>query len=177
MGYGDSSRPSVVLIGPPGAGKTTIGRRLACVLNQQFVDSDFVIESKVGKTCSEIFAEDGEEAFRALEAEVIAEALQEPGILALGGGAVTHAGTRSLLDQQTVVFVDVSDDTGIERTTRPHNRQQRPLLAGKDADTRYRNLMAQRRPLYREVADYRARTDQRSPQQVVADILGFLETL
>lgn len=85
MGYGDSSRPSVVLIGPPGAGKTTIGRRLARVLNQQFVDSDFVIESKAGKTCSEIFSEDGEEAFRALEAEVIAEALQEPGILALGG--------------------------------------------------------------------------------------------
>ncbi|MEY8208755.1 shikimate kinase [Corynebacterium sp. MNWGS58] len=173
----ENTRPAVVLIGPPGAGKTTIGRRLARVLNQQFVDSDSVIEQKAGKTCSEIFAESGEEYFRTLEAEVIADALQEPGILALGGGAVTNAGTRSLLEEQTVVFVDVSDDTGIERTTRPHNRHQRPLLAGADAGTRYRRLMAQRRPLYREVADYRARTDQRSPQQVVADILGFLETL
>lgn len=173
----EHEHPSVVLIGPPGAGKTTIGRRLARVLNQEFVDSDAVIEHRVGKSCSEIFAEFGEEYFRELEAEVIAEALRQPGILALGGGAVTNPGTRALLEEQTVVFVDVSDDVGIERTTRPHNRHQRPLLAGADASTRYRNLMAQRRPLYREAADYRARTDQRSPQQLVAEILGFLETL
>ena len=150
----EHEHPSVVLIGPPGAGKTTIGRRLARVLNQEFVDSDAVIEHRVGKSCSEIFAEFGEEYFRELEAEVIAEALRQPGILALGGGAVTNPGTRAR-----------------------HHRHQRPLLAGADASTRYRNLMAQRRPLYREAADYRARTDQRSPQQLVAEILGFLETL
>lgn len=177
MTSAEQPRPSVVFVGPPGAGKTTIGRRLARVLNQTFVDSDSVIEQRAGKTCAEIFADSGEDAFRELEAEIIAEALHEPGILALGGGAVIHEGTRGLLGEQTVVFVDVSDETGIERTTRPHNRDQRPLLAGADASERYRKLMAQRRPLYREVADYRARTEQRSPQQVVADILGFLETL
>ncbi|MCT1408742.1 MULTISPECIES: shikimate kinase [Corynebacterium] len=166
--------PCVVLIGPPGAGKSTIGRRLSHALNCDLVDSDHLIEMAEGKPCGEVFSEKGEPAFRELEAEHVAEALQKGGVVSLGGGAVMTASTRELLERHTVVFLDISAEEGARRTADDRNR---PVLAADNPVEHYRSIVETRRPFYLEVADFRVRTDTRSPQQVVGDILGFLETL
>ncbi|WP_373456411.1 shikimate kinase [Corynebacterium sp. 70RC1] len=168
-----SSRTIVVLVGPPGAGKSTIGRRLARALNAPLVDSDHLIEQATGKSCGEVFTELGEPAFRELEAEHVASALQERAVVSLGGGAVITDSTRELLAEHLVVWVDVSAEEGARRTA---GESTRPVLHAEDPVAHYTQLINTRAPLYREVADYRARTDGRSPQQVVADILGFLES-
>lgn len=167
-------RPIVVLVGPPGAGKTTIGRRLANALNTSVVDSDVLIEQHQGKPCGAVFSELGEPNFRDLEAEVIDFALTTAGVVSLGGGAVTTESVRQKLRKQIVVWVDVSAAEGVRRTAVENSR---PLLDATNPLERYSELLAQRRDFYKEVADYRAHTDGRSPQQIVADILGFLETL
>ena len=168
------SRPRVVLVGPPGAGKSTIGRRLASALNLPLVDSDELIEQGEGKACGEVYAELGEGAFRELEIGYVARALATGGVVSLGGGAVLTDSTRELLERHTVIFLDISPEEGARRTSGDSNR---PVLAAADPLEHYRNLVEARRPYYQEVADYRVRTDARTPQQVVGDILGFLDTL
>ncbi|QPK78215.1 shikimate kinase [Corynebacterium lizhenjunii] len=166
--------PRVVLVGPPGAGKSTIGRRLSRALNCELVDSDDLIEGGEGRTCGEIFAEEGEPAFREIEERYVARALESNGVVSLGGGAVLSQATRDLLEAMTVVLIDVSAEEGTRRTQRSTTR---PVLYAEDPLAHYRNLLEQRRVYYQEVADYRARTDGRTPQQVVGDILSFLESL
>ena len=95
-------------------------------------------------------------------------------IIGLGGGAVLTDSTRELLERHTVIFLDISPEEGARRTSGDSNR---PVLAAADPLEHYRNLVEARRPYYQEVADYRVRTDARTPQQVVGDILGFLDTL
>lgn len=168
-----ATAPAAVLVGPPGAGKTTVGRRLARALGVAFADTDEMIEDRTGRACGEVYADLGEEAFRVLEAEVVEAALAGEGILALGGGAVVTPATRELLTRHTVVHLDVSVAEGVRRTARGGHR---PILAGTDPEARYRELLGRRRPLYDEVADFRVRSDERSPQRVVAQILSFLET-
>lgn len=168
------TQPMVVLVGPPGAGKSTIGRRLARALSLPLVDSDQLIEEAEAKTCGEVFSELGEPAFRELEAEHVARALMTGGVVSLGGGAVLTESTRELLANHTVVWIDVSPEEGVRRTVAENTR---PVLAAADPEAHYRNLLDVRAPLYRGVADHRVRTDQRSPQQSVADILNFLETI
>lgn len=168
------SSPHVVLVGPPGAGKSTIGRRLARALNCELVDSDELIEERAGKACGEVFAELGEPAFREVEAEVVRDALTTPGVVSLGGGAVLTESTRTLLDNLTVVFLDITPEEGVARTLGDSNR---PVLNSADPLAHYAQLLETRRPLYAEVADLKVRTGVRSPQQVVGDILSFLETL
>ena len=167
-----NSAPRVVLVGLPGSGKSTIGRRVASALNLPIVDSDVLIEQGEGKACGEVYAELGEEAFRELEVGYVARALATGGVVSLGGGSVVSEEVRALLQRHTVVWIDVSAEEGIRRTA---DDSTRPVLDGEDRERRYRELVVEREPYYREVATFRVRTDERPPQRVVAEILGFIE--
>lgn len=168
----DPPAPRVVLVGPPGAGKSTIGRKLARELGVELYDTDAGIEEETGRTIGEIFADDGEPGFRTIEEQVVRRALlSERGVVSLGGGAVLSPHTRALLRDRTVVYLEISVAEGLRRTGASTTR---PLLNGTDPGAKYRELMRIRRPLYREVATVRVRTDGRSPGRVVCAILGRL---
>ena len=165
--------PKAVLIGLPGSGKSTIGRRLAKAMGCRLIDTDAVIEERTGRTIAEIFSADGESAFRRIEEDVIREAVQtHDGILSLGGGAVTSPGVRDALAGQTVIYLEISAAEGIRRTS---GSTVRPLLAGPDRAEKYRGLLADRVPLYRRVATIRINTNRRNPGAVVRYIVGRLE--
>ncbi|MCX2930321.1 shikimate kinase [Mycobacterium sp. CVI_P3] len=165
--------PKAVLIGLPGSGKSTIGRRLAKSLGVAMLDTDAAIEEKTGRTVADIFANDGEKEFRRIEEEVIRDALRtHDGVLSLGGGAVTTPGVRKALAGHTVVFLEISAAEGVRRTS---GSTVRPLLAGPDHAEKYRTLMNQRVPLYRRVATIRVNTNRRNPGAVVRHIVARLE--
>lgn len=164
--------PRVVLIGPPGAGKSTIGRRVAQALDLSLLDTDVEIERTTGRTIPEIFEEDGEPAFREIEEKVVADALaHHDGVVSLGGGAILSERTRDRLVGHTVVYLELSVAEGLRRTG---NNMSRPLLNGGDPAQKYRDLMRRRRPLYRQTATIRVRTDGRSPGRVVQQVLAKL---
>ena len=165
--------PKAVLIGLPGSGKSTIGRRLARAMGLQMLDTDVMIEEREGRSIAEIFAAEGEPGFRRIEEQVVREALEShDGILSLGGGAVTTPGVRDALAGHTVVYLEISAAEGIRRTG---GSTVRPLLAGPDRAERYRELMNQRVPLYRRTATIRINTNRRNPGAVVRHIAGRLE--
>ncbi|MCK0175304.1 shikimate kinase [Mycolicibacterium sp. F2034L] len=165
--------PKAVLVGLPGSGKSTIGRRLAKALGVAMLDTDVAIEQRTGRAIAEIFAEDGEKEFRRLEEEVIRDALQNhDGVLSLGGGAVTTPGVRDALAGHAVVYLEISAAEGIRRTG---GSNVRPLLAGGDRAEKYRALMTERVPLYRRVATLRVNTNRRNPGAVVRHIVHRLE--
>jgi len=167
--------PKAVLIGLPGSGKSTIGRRLAKALGCALIDTDAAIEERTGRRIADIFAVDGEAGFRRIEEQVIREALQShDGILSLGGGAVTSPGVRDALAAQTVVYLEISAAEGIRRTS---GNNLRPLLAGPDRESKYRGLVTDRVPLYRRVATIRINTNRRNPGAVVRYIVGRLNNL
>ncbi|TMM37285.1 MAG: shikimate kinase [Actinobacteria bacterium] len=165
-------RPVCVLVGPMGAGKTTVGGLVAARLGVPFLDSDAIIEARAGKPIPEIFIDDGEDHFRALERVAVADALaSHPGVLALGGGAVLAEPTRVLLRGHTVVFLSVQLSDVMHRVGMGLGR---PLLAVNPRAT-MRVLLDQRRPLYEEVATATVTTDGRPPEDVataVVDALG-----
>ena len=161
----------VVLVGPPGSGKSTVGAALADLLGLPLHDTDAAVEVTQGRTISDIFIEDGEPAFRALERAEVARALAEDdGVLALGGGAPVDPGIEQLLVGQTVVFLDV----GIaDASKRVGFDQSRPLLAVNPRASWVR-LMKERRPVYERVATFRVDTAGRTPQDVAAEVAGLL---
>lgn len=166
--------PRAVLVGLPGAGKSTIGRRLAKALDVEMLDTDAAIEARTGRTIADIFSTDGEPEFRRIEEEVIREALAEhSGVLSLGGGAVTTPGVRDALAGHTVVFLEISAAEGVRRTS---GSTVRPLLAGAGRAEKFRELMTQRVPLYRRLAKIRVNTNRRNPGAVVGYIVSRLET-
>lgn len=165
--------PKAVLIGLPGSGKSTIGRRLAKAMGVSMLDTDAAIEEKTGRTVADIFANDGEKEFRRIEEEVIRDALAtHDGVLSLGGGAVTTPGVRDALAGHTVVFLEISAAEGVRRTS---GSTVRPLLAGPDHAEKYRTLMNERVPIYRRVATIRINTNRRNPRAVVRHIISRLE--
>ena len=165
--------PKAVLIGMPGAGKSTIGRRLAKALDLALLDTDTAIEETTGRTIADIFATDGQPEFRRIEEAVIRLALESHhGVLSLGGGAVTTAGVRAALVGHTVVYLEINAAEGLRRTS---GNNRRPLLAGSDRAEKYRTLLAERAPLYRGVATIRVNTNRRNPGAVVRYIVERLE--
>jgi shikimate kinase len=165
--------PKAVLIGLPGSGKSTIGRRLAKAMGLSVLDTDAVIEERAGRSIAEIFTAEGESGFRKIEEQVIREALEShDGILSLGGGAVTTPGVRDALAGHNVVYLEIGAAEGIRRTG---GSVVRPLLAGPDRAEKYRELMAERVPLYRRVATIRINTNRRNPGAVVRYIVGRLD--
>ena len=163
--------PRVVLVGPPGSGKTTVGEALAALLGTALHDTDRAVEEQQGRSISDIFVEDGEAAFRSLERDEVARALaQETGVLALGGGAPVDPTIEALLAGHTVVFLDV----GIaDASRRVGFDRSRPLLAVNPRSSWVR-LMAERRPVYERVATYRVDTAGREPDEVAAEIASLL---
>ena len=163
--------PVAVLVGPMGAGKTTIGRAVAAELGVPFGDTDAIIEDRAGKPIPEIFVDDGEAAFRALERTVVAEALETfGGVLALGGGAILDEGTRKLLHPHTVVFLSVELTDALKRVGLGAGR---PLLAINPRAT-LKFLLDERRPLYTEVATHTVTTDGRSPAEIAPEVATLL---
>jgi len=166
--------PKAVLIGLPGSGKSTIGRRLAKSMDLPLLDTDAVIEKSTGRTIPDIFSNDGEAEFRRIEAEVVCDALAtHDGVLSLGGGAVTTPAVREALTGHTVVYLEISAAEGVRRTG---GATFRPLLAGPDRGERFKELMAERVPLYRQVATIRVNTTHRNPGAVVRYIGSRLES-
>ena len=162
----------MVLVGPPGAGKTTVGRVLARRMGLGFTDVDALIVERAGKPIAAMFTEDGEDAFRALERAVVAEALTSTeGVLALGGGSVLAAVTRERLRGHRVVHLMVGLADGIRRTGMS---TARPLLAGVNPRATFKALLDARAPLYREVATVEVETSRRNPNQVVRAVLEAL---
>ncbi|KGN42548.1 shikimate kinase [Knoellia aerolata] len=165
------SRPVAVLVGPPGAGKSTIGQALADALGVAFHDTDTAIESEQGCSISDIFVLDGEPAFRALErAEVARAVASEPGVVALGGGAPMDADTREVLAGHVVVFLDVGIADAAKRVGFDGSR---PLLAINPRAT-WTRMMNERRPTYEAVATVRVDTAGRDVADVVAEIVEHL---
>ena len=163
--------PAVILIGPPGSGKSTVGPLLAGLLGVEFADTDGLIARRAGKPVGDIFIDDGEDAFRDLERSAAGEAISgHRGVLALGSGSVLGQATRSLLAGQRVVYLEtgfraVAKRTGLDG---PH-----PPLPGNPRG-RFRQFLEERRPLYEGLAWLTVTTDDRDPQQVAGEIAAAI---
>jgi shikimate kinase len=166
------SAPLVVLVGPPGSGKSTVGALLAARLGTGYRDTDADIVASTGRPVADIFLDEGEAHFRELEAAAVRAALAgHDGVLSLGGGAVLREETRTLLEGHPVVFLDVGLHDAVQRVGLD---APRPLLIGSPR-ARWRELMEQRRPLYTEVARTVVATDGLTPDQVAEAVLNALE--
>jgi shikimate kinase len=165
------TRPVLVLVGAPGAGKTTVGRKAAARLGVDFRDTDSDVAEIAGKRISDIFVDDGEAHFRRLERAAVARALAEhTGVLSLGGGAVLAEQTRELLTAHHVVLLDVDLSAAASRVGL---NRDRPVLA-LNPRAQLKLLLQERQPLYREVATTTVETTGRSVAQVVDAVLATL---
>jgi shikimate kinase len=166
------SGPLVVLIGPMGVGKSTVGQLLAERLGVGYRDTDDDIVAEQDRSIAEIFVDDGEEAFRAIEKRAVRHALDEhDGVLALGGGAILDADTRALLAGRPVVYLAMDVEEAVKRTGLG---VARPLLAV-NPRKQWRELMEARRHLYESVATVVVATDGRTPEEVGRIALDALE--
>lgn len=164
--------PVVVLVGPPGAGKSTVGALLAERLGTDYRDTDADIVAGTGKPIAEIFYDEGEPHFRELELAAVRSAVDgHRGVLSLGGGAVLAADTRRLLAGRPVAFLDMDVAEAVKRVGLD---APRPLLTV-NPRKQWRALMEERRPLYTEVARTVVATDGRTPEDVAQAVLDALE--
>jgi len=164
----------IVLVGVPGAGKTTVGKLLAKNLGIDFFDSDQVIESRAGKSVSDIFTQDGEPAFRKLEHDVIVELLDSNNVvLALGGGSLGNDETRAKVKGARTVWLVAGLAQAVDRVGMNRNR---PLLLG-NVRGQLADLMAAREPFYKEVAAIAVDTSKLIPSEVVTEIVSELEKI
>ena len=166
------SGPLVVLVGPMGVGKSTVGLLLAERLGVSYRDTDDDIVAEQGRTIAEIFVDEGESAFRVIEKRAVRRALGEhDGVLALGGGAILDSDTRALLAGQRVAYLSMDVEEAVKRTGL---NTARPLLAV-NPRKQWRELMEARRHLYEEVATAVVTTDGRTPEEVTEAALDALE--
>lgn len=164
-------RPEAVLVGLPAAGKTSVGKKLAKILNLDFLDIDRFIEQQEKKTIKEIFSQHGEPHFRFLEEMSIAENIDKTnGVLSLGAGAILSPKTQLLLKQHNVVYLEISKEEGIKRVTK---NSKRPLLLADPEDV-YNNLFLQRVPIYEKLAKVHIQTRNRPTHQVARQIARSL---
>jgi len=159
---------SLVLVGPMGAGKTSVGRRVAKQLEVGFIDTDRRISGEHGPI-PDIFAAHGEAHFRALESAAVSAALDEGGVISLGGGAVTSQATRELLRGHPVAFLTVTPEAVARRLA----GSGRPMLAGEDPLERWKQIYEQRRSWYEEVADATFDTSRRPMQRIAEEIAAW----
>ena len=168
-----NSLPNIYLVGPMGAGKTTVGRHLAELLGREFLDSDHEIERKTGATIPWIFEKEGESGFRARETNVLNDLTARSAlVLATGGGAVTQSENRKLLKQRgIVVYLYTPVELQLQRTHRDKNR---PLLQVENPEKKLRDLLTVRDPLYREVAHFIVETNQGAARDLAQKILQLI---
>ncbi|GAB2837181.1 shikimate kinase [Microbacterium insulae] len=163
-----SPTSAIVLIGPMGAGKTSVGKRVARALEVPFFDTDAAIAREHGPI-ERIFADSGEEQFRALEREAVIEGLATGGVVSLGGGAVLHPATQADLADARVVLLTVAPRVVAHRV----RGSNRPLLQGDDAASRWSAIYEQRRPLYERLADVSFDTSSGPLQHVVDRVVDW----
>lgn len=161
------TRETIALIGPPAAGKSRVGKRLAKLLELPYVDTDAVVVSQHGPI-AEIFAAHGEPHFRALERTAVAEALRKPGVVSLGGGAVLDPATQADLADARVVLLTVRAEAIAKRIT----NGKRPLVTDLES---WKRLVAARSDLYASLADYTADTSSRPIDTIVAEIAQWAQ--
>ncbi|QGX40440.1 shikimate kinase AroK [Permianibacter aggregans] len=170
-----TNKRNIFLIGPMGAGKTTIGKQVAQLLKMEFIDADQEIEDRAGAPIDWIFELEGEEGFRKREVKIIDELTLRQGIvLATGGGAIVAKENRiALAGRGAVVFLETSIDQQLERTRKD---KRRPLLQTDDPKETLEELAENRDELYREIADYIVSTDRGSVKSVAKDIVDMIQS-
>ena len=170
------SSNNIILIGPMGSGKSTIGQLLANRLHREFYDSDYYIEEKTGVDIPCIFDVEGEEGFRLRETRAIKELTEKQNlVIATGGGSVTRAENREILKSAGfIIFLDTSVNQQMERLK--HDKK-RPLLRTENPRERLEKLLNERKPLYIELADLRIQTDRKYARHICIDVLFYKITL
>lgn len=169
-----AEKRNIFLVGPMGAGKSTIGRHLAQQLHMEFYDSDTVIEERTGADIAWVFDVEGEEGFRVREEKVINDLTEKQGIvLATGGGSIKSKESRNRLSARgIVVYLETTIDKQLARTQRD---KKRPLLQTDQPKEVLETLAEERNPLYEEIADFVVRTDDQSAKVVANQIIELLE--
>jgi len=167
------SANNIILVGPMGSGKSTIGQLLANRLDREFLDSDYYIEEKTGVDIPCIFDLEGEEGFRLRETNAIRELTSKSNlVLATGGGSVTREENRKLLRSSGfIIFLDTSVNQQMERL---RHDKKRPLLRTENPRERLEKLLNERKPIYLELADLRIQTDRKYARRVAAEIIPKL---
>lgn len=172
-----AANPNIYLVGPMGAGKTTVGRRIAELKGMSFVDSDHEVEKRTGVDIAFIFDMEGEEGFRKRERDMIAELSEQPNtVMATGGGAVLDNSTRDLLSARgVVVYLETSLEQQLARTRKGSTR---PLLSdSEDVEATLTELMETRDPLYRSIADIVVKTGDQQARRLAREIVEQLEAI